>query len=95
MSITRHNAVINITKHPVLIDLIFLILFLYNSAEELTHDWAELDKNVPEAETLGRRLAVCNMDWDRIKARDIFVLLHSFVPTGGTLKSVKVSLLIV
>ena len=60
--------------------------------EELEHAWGELDKDVPAAEEIGRRLAVCNMDWDRIKAQDIFVLLHSFVPTGGTLRSVKVRL---
>ncbi|XP_056022358.1 ESF1 homolog isoform X2 [Ostrea edulis] len=58
--------------------------------EEFDHGWGELDKDVPQAEELGRRLAMCNMDWDRIKAQDIFMLLHSFVPTGGSLRSVKV-----
>lgn len=54
------------------------------------HKWNELDKEAPEAEELGRRLAICNLDWDRIKAVDIFVLLSSFLPTGGVLKSVKI-----
>lgn len=58
---------------------------------EIEHNWGEVDKGVPEAKELGRRLAVCNMDWDRIKARDLYVLFSSFKPTGGIIHSVTVS----
>jgi hypothetical protein len=37
-----------------------------------------------------RRLAVVNLDWDQIKAKDIFVLLHGFRQPGGHIQSVRI-----
>jgi hypothetical protein len=37
-----------------------------------------------------RRLAVVNMDWDNVRAKDLFKILHSFAPVGGKVTSVKV-----
>ena len=35
-----------------------------------------------------KRLALTNMDWDRLNSKDIFVLVNSAVPTGGRLEKV-------
>ena len=59
--------------------------------DELDHRWGELDKDAAETDEITCRLAVCNMDWDRIKARDIMLVFHSYVPQGGLIKSVKVT----
>ena len=58
--------------------------------EELVHNWGELDKDAERTDKPSRRIAVCNMDWDRIRAVDLFVLLHSFSPQGK-LHSIKSS----
>lgn len=59
---------------------------------EVKHDWAELDREAPriaDDETTAR-LALCNMDWDRIKAQDIMVLMTSFLPPGGVINEVTI-----
>lgn len=58
--------------------------------EELDHNWGELDKDVLRNENVSRRIAICNADWDRIKAVDLFVLVNSFKPESGTLESLKI-----
>ena len=57
---------------------------------EFDHNWAELDQNVARTEDSTRRLAVMNMDWDRIKSIDLLVLFNSFKPQDGVINSVTV-----
>lgn len=56
----------------------------------IEHVWGELDRDAPRTEESTNRLAVCNMDWDRIRAIDIMVLCSSFLPSGGIIKSVTI-----
>ncbi|XP_054675708.1 ESF1 homolog [Grus americana] len=57
---------------------------------EIEHSWRELDKDAPRGDEITSRLAVCNMDWDRLKAKDLLALFNSFTPKGGTVFSVKI-----
>ncbi|KAI5131701.1 ESF1 homolog [Manis pentadactyla] len=54
------------------------------------HAWRELDKDAPRTDEITHRLAVCNMDWDRLKAKDLLALFNSFKPKGGVIFSVKI-----
>ncbi|XP_043259725.1 ESF1 homolog isoform X1 [Colletes gigas] len=58
--------------------------------EEIEHNWGELDKEAETTDQITRRLAVCNMDWDRIRAVDLMVLFNSFLPSGGVICSVMI-----
>ncbi|CAN8002512.1 unnamed protein product [Ixodes hexagonus] len=62
------------------------------SGEESEPDvgWGELDRDAPKGDDVTRRLALCNLDWDKLKAQDLFVLLHSFLPPGGAVRSVNI-----
>lgn len=63
---------------------------LRKEEEEIEHDWGELCKDAPRSDEVSARLAVCNMDWDRMKAKDLLALLNSFTPKGGAVLSVKI-----
>ncbi|KFM69131.1 hypothetical protein X975_07699, partial [Stegodyphus mimosarum] len=57
---------------------------------EFDHRWEELREDAPDTNDITRRLAVCNMDWDRIRAEDLFAAFDSFKPADGSINSVKI-----
>ncbi|XP_022616408.1 ESF1 homolog [Seriola dumerili] len=63
---------------------------LRKEEEEIEHDWGELCKDAPRSDEVSVRLAICNMDWDRMKAKDLLALCSSFTPKGGAVLSVKI-----
>ncbi|XP_028828014.1 ESF1 homolog [Denticeps clupeoides] len=63
---------------------------LHHEEEEIEHNWGEMWKDAPRSDDVTRRLAVCNMDWDRLKAKDLLALFNSFKPKGGVVFSVKI-----
>ncbi|XP_049576400.1 ESF1 homolog isoform X2 [Syngnathus scovelli] len=64
--------------------------FLQQEDDEIQHDWGELCKDAERSEQVWRRLAICNVDWDRLKAKDLLAILNSFKPEGGVVLSVKI-----
>lgn len=54
--------------------------------------WDKLQTGIRHVEWASKRLAVCNMDWDHVKAEDLFLLLLSFKPASGELKTVSIYL---
>ncbi|KAG7255424.1 hypothetical protein CRUP_007255, partial [Coryphaenoides rupestris] len=52
--------------------------FLRREEEEIEHDWGDLCKDAPRRDEVSSRLAVCNLDWDRLKAPDLLALFKSF-----------------
>ena len=61
-------------------------------APEYFDKWGELDADSKRTEDATERLALCNMDWDRVGAEDIYLLLSSFCPSSGSINNVKIFL---
>ena len=61
--------------------------------EQVEHKWGELDNDAETTDVSTPRLALCNMDWDRVKAIDIFFLFKWFIPSTAVIKSVTVRIL--
>ncbi|KAI0983984.1 hypothetical protein GJ496_010183 [Pomphorhynchus laevis] len=53
-------------------------------------DWIDFNKDVERSDTVSSRLALCNMDWDKITAKDLYMSLYSIIPKDCTIKDVKV-----
>ena len=49
---------------------------------EMFDKWGELDAEAERTEDATDRLAVCNMDWDRVGADDIFLVRNNTVVLG-------------
>ncbi|XP_051982174.1 ESF1 homolog [Xyrauchen texanus] len=64
--------------------------YLQREEEKIEHDWGEMWKDAPRTEDTSRRLAVCNMNWDRLKAKDLLALFNSFKPIEGMVLSVTI-----
>ncbi|XP_062565523.1 ESF1 homolog [Armigeres subalbatus] len=56
----------------------------------IEHVWGELDADAERTDESTRRLALCNIDWDRVRAVDIMVMLSSFLPRGSTILSITI-----
>jgi hypothetical protein len=53
--------------------------------------WLEKQHDqVPRVSDATRRLAVCNCNWDQMRAVDILAVVGSFLPPGGRIRSVSV-----
>lgn len=51
-----------------------------------------MDNDAETTEVSTSRLALCNMDWDKIEALDLLVLFKSFIPSTGLIKSITVNI---
>ncbi|GBN23154.1 ESF1, partial [Araneus ventricosus] len=63
---------------------------IFADRDEFDHNWEEWHEQAPDTDKIFKRFAVCNMDWDRIRADDLFTVFNSFKSAGGTINSVKI-----
>jgi hypothetical protein len=61
-----------------------------DDSTEAFDKWGELDHDAEMTDKTTCRMAVCNMDWDRVGAEDLFLILTSFCPPGC--RVIKVSI---
>jgi hypothetical protein len=69
----------------------------YEEAQEEEDTFVQLYANIPKLEedsSLSNRLAIQNLDWENISARDLYILLHSFLPAtpGASVTAVEIFL---
>ena len=50
----------------------FHVRALYVNVLQVPLQWGEEGQDVLKGEETGHRLAVCNMDWDKISAQDLY-----------------------
>ncbi|KAI9590702.1 pre-rRNA-processing protein esf1 [Glossina fuscipes] len=60
------------------------------SMDNVRQEWGELKNDAETIQYSTHRLALCNMDWDRIRAIDLMILFSSFLSPGGSILSVKI-----
>ena len=61
------------------------------SRDEEWDKWGELDHEAETTTDPTSRVAVCNMNWDRVGAQDIYIAMSSFCPTGPSgVQSVRI-----
>ncbi|KAI5963754.1 ESF1 [Candida pseudojiufengensis] len=65
-------------------------LSLDEDEEEEEESEVEIEENKPQESEPTKSFAVVNMDWDNLRAEDLMATFISFVPKGGSIKSVKI-----
>lgn len=60
ISATTRHSILSVKKYSSLLQ------------EDIEHPWGEMDVSTKTTEAATRRLAVCNLDWDRVTATDLF-----------------------